>query len=66
MKDDELERAKQEAEQSALAWFATMERAKLENNFALAAKAQRELARLGVTVNKPRASKKRKAVRDAR
>lgn len=44
-------------EDSPTAWFAVLERARFADDYALAAKAQRELERLGVRVRfvKPRA-----------
>ena len=36
--------------ESPTAWFCVLERARRENNFVLAARAQRELKRLGVKV----------------
>lgn len=36
---------------SPVAWFSVLERARLDNDFELAAKAKRELARLGVAVS---------------
>ncbi len=38
------------AEDSPAAWFVVLDRARLDNDFELAAKAQRELRRLGVKV----------------
>lgn len=51
---------------SPTAWFAVLERARLDGDFELAAKAQRELNRLGVTVRFCRTVAKRKAVRHDR
>jgi hypothetical protein len=40
-----------DATDSPTAWFAAMERARQTDNYELAARAERELKRLGVTVN---------------
>ena len=40
----------QDATDSPVAWFATLERARRDNDFELAARAMRELRRLGVVV----------------
>ena len=63
MKDDELEQARREAEQSATAWFAVLDRAREVGDFEKAAEAQRQLKHLGVIV---RFEPARKAVRDDR
>jgi hypothetical protein len=41
---------KQDFYNSPVAWFVMLERARLDRNFEVAAKAQRELVRLGVSV----------------
>jgi len=46
----ELDKARKQAERSATAWFAVLERARITSDFELAAKAVRKLARLGVKV----------------
>jgi len=49
MKPDS-EQARREAENSPVAWFVVLERAREQGDFERAAKAQRELRRLGVIV----------------
>ncbi len=51
------------AEDSPVAWFAVLERARQSNDFETAAKARQELERLGVKV---KYATPRKAVADAR
>ncbi len=56
-----LEQARREAEQSATAWFAVLDRAREAGDFERAAAAQRRLKQMGVIVRFDR-----KAVQDAR
>jgi 5,10-methylenetetrahydrofolate reductase len=50
MRKGEIERARREAENSPVAWFVMLERARTTGDFERAAQAVRELKRLGVTV----------------
>jgi hypothetical protein len=63
MGSDELNEARKKAEQSAVAWFVVLDRARESGDFARAAEAKRQLERLGVDVRYRPAGK---AVRDAR
>ena len=47
------------AEDSPTAWFAVLERARLDEDYETAARAKRELSRLGVEVRFRRTSEKR-------
>ncbi len=47
---DKYEKARREAAESPTAWFAVLDCARNKQDFELAAKAVRELKRLGVTV----------------
>lgn len=47
---NETDKARQEAADSPVAWFVVLERARQDDDFALAARATRELRRLGVVV----------------
>ncbi len=59
MSQDEQSQGSREAAESPTAWFAVLERARLTDDFELAAQAQRELARLGVVVRFHQAKKSR-------
>ena len=48
--DAEVEKTRREAAESPAAWFVVLERARKVGDFELAARAVRELGRLGVTV----------------
>ena len=50
MRKDEIERARRDAENSPVAWFVMLERARATSDLERAAQAVRELKRLGVTV----------------
>lgn len=50
MNETELKAAKHEAEHSAVAWFAVLERARQQHDFSTAAQAKDQLERLGVFV----------------
>jgi hypothetical protein len=50
MRKDEVEKARREAENSPVAWFVMLERARTTGDFDREAEAIRELKRLGVTV----------------
>ncbi|MCX5653724.1 MAG: hypothetical protein NTY65_03625 [Planctomycetota bacterium] len=54
---NEADKAKQEAVDSPVAWFAVLERAKQTGDFAKAAHAVQELTRLGVSVKYRRRSR---------
>lgn len=56
MPKDEIERARREAEDSPVAWFLILERARKTGDFEAASQAAKELKRLGVTVKYGRRS----------
>lgn len=51
MSKSDVHAVREEASDSPTAWFVVLERARESCNFALAARAQRELERLGVKVS---------------
>lgn len=55
--NDETRRARKAANESPVAWFAVLERARSERDYKRAAHALDELKRLGVTVTYRRAGK---------
>lgn len=57
MRKEEIEKARREAEDSPIAWFLVLERARRMRDFERAAQATRELKRLGVTVRYGRRAK---------